>query len=402
MITDELQINSLLCFLQSASNDFPAQTLSDLIFSFYSYEEIKLAKELVYEILNKKYNARNDPNKKIKELDDVVETFNEYESCKSRSNKVRFVCDNYKKMPPLGLEFISPLLVNLSEEVNKINEILPRILDIKSEVIKTADTVRDMKAELIDVSSLINKSLQTKIGQTQHAIPIQQRNLSIKPNNLFGANENKSRYTNSDSDKNVIQLKNSFEALSNTPNQTTTTHLTPRILNGVSSQEGASENVLSNNDHENQKCTNTVQGGSGKFYSANKNEVAEQNRNDSIGPDIDDQGNWIPVGSGRQRRSSRKVTGIKLNSGSFKAAVRTCDIFIGRVDKEVSEEGIKDYIKNTFNVTVSDVEKLVIKTNSYNAFKVCVNFKDRDALFSRDLWPEGIVVGKYYNRSTKS
>ena len=54
-------------------------------------------------------------------------------------------------MPPIGLEFIAPLLVNLSEEVNKINNALPDILDIKTEVTNTADTLRNLKVDFVNL-----------------------------------------------------------------------------------------------------------------------------------------------------------------------------------------------------------------------------------------------------------
>ena len=51
-------------------------------------------------------------------------------------------------MPPVGLEFISQILIDLAGEINKINSILPNILDIKSAVI---NTVRDFKKDLTNL-----------------------------------------------------------------------------------------------------------------------------------------------------------------------------------------------------------------------------------------------------------
>ena len=57
-------------------------------------------------------------------------------------------------MPPVGLEYFNPIINNLSEEVSKINNLLPKIFDIKSEVCNTADSVRNIKLQL---SGLENK-----------------------------------------------------------------------------------------------------------------------------------------------------------------------------------------------------------------------------------------------------
>ena len=67
--------------------------------------------------------------------------------------KVRFLSESYKHMPPIGMEIIAPIMVNLSEEIAKINEILPKILDIKTEVLNTADTVRQLKIDMNEIKS---------------------------------------------------------------------------------------------------------------------------------------------------------------------------------------------------------------------------------------------------------
>ena len=65
--------------------------------------------------------------------------------------KVNFLCNSYKGMPPVGLQFIAPMIINLSEEMAKISDVLPKILDIKSEVTNTADTVRQLRRDVVDI-----------------------------------------------------------------------------------------------------------------------------------------------------------------------------------------------------------------------------------------------------------
>ena len=58
-------------------------------------------------------------------------------------------------------------------------------------------------------------------------------------------------------------------------------------------------------------------------------------------------------------------------------------------------------MKSTFNVNTVKVEKLLIKTDLYSAYKITVFLSDRDKLLTPDLWPEDVVVDKFYNRSKK-
>ena len=72
-------------------------------------------------------------------------------------------------MLPVGLEFIAPILIDLSGEINKINSILPNILDIKSAVINTADTVRDFKKDLTNLHPILqlnNSSIKVRNNVT--------------------------------------------------------------------------------------------------------------------------------------------------------------------------------------------------------------------------------------------
>ena len=80
----------------------------------------------------------------------------------------------------------------------------------------------------------------------------------------------------------------------------------------------------------------------------------------------------------------------------LKAVQKTADVFVGRVTKDIGESDIKQYIKEVFDIVVKKIEILKIKTDKYNAFKVTVNLSDRDTLFKPDLWPEGLVINKFY------
>ena len=149
-------VNSLLCFLNSAKVDFSRETLKDVVCSFYSHERIKEAKTTLNVLLKKDIIWRRDPDKKRKDLADVVDQLEELTASR---NNYKFLCDSYKAMPPLGMEMIAPLLINLSTEVSKINETLPKVLDVKTEVMNTADTVRQLRVEMTDVKKMFNDAV---------------------------------------------------------------------------------------------------------------------------------------------------------------------------------------------------------------------------------------------------
>ena len=102
--------------------------------------------------------------------------------------------------------------------------------------------------------------------------------------------------------------------------------------------------------------------------------------------------------------NNNRVRGVCKGDGcpSFKSVKRSADVFLNRVHSDTSIAIIRDYIKDTFNVDCINIEQIKIKTQDYNAFKITVPLHERDLLFRLELWPEDVVVGKYYNRNKKS
>ena len=102
-----------------------------------------------------------------------------------------------------------------------------------------------------------------------------------------------------------------------------------------------------------------------------------------------------------KRTATSLVTGSSKSLQQLRAVKRTADVFLGRMDNAVSEEDIKQYVVDNFQIDVFKIEKLDIKTDLYNAFKITVSFNERDKLFNSELWPEDVIVDKFYNRSKK-
>ena len=124
-----------------------------------------------------------------------------------------------------------------------------------------------------------------------------------------------------------------------------------------------------------------------------------------ISPANTNSNGWTLVDRRRMRNDNNrgnKVTGAhRSNTSSFKAAPRLIDVFVGRVDNSVTEEVLKEYIMDTFGISMVLVNNLIIKTSEHKAFKVTLKFSERNKLFDADLWPEDIVVDKFYNRSRR-
>ena len=146
-----------------------------------------------------------------------------------------------------------------------------------------------------------------------------------------------------------------------------------------------------------------------KMAISKRKKSSESNDNEVIvNTEESDKEGWTIVDRKKknQRKRSTGNFGIKGSkkgdSCSLKAAVRRADVYVGRVDRDVTDDDIKNFIQQSFEIEVFSVSKLDIFSDVYNAFKVCVKANVRDKLFDSDKWPEDIVVNKFYNKQSKN
>ena len=407
MEDEQFVVNSLLCFLNSGKDDYPYETLFDVIHSFYCFEEVKKGKEILCGILNDDVSWRRDPDKKRKEVKDLLEL---HERVKQSNQTVKFVTDSHKRMPPLGLEKLGSLLANLTEDTSRINDVLPKILDIKTEVINTADTVRQMKADLVD--------LKTKFMSAVSGI--NDASKGINDINVF-EDLTSLRYSASQSASTRRKLNSTTYASKVSSSQC-------KVINNGSNASNQSDQRRSaevlheaaeSGDKERVEAT-AAGTESGSETETRHDSLQTPRLNEDIGtipkrsgltmstrisPANTNSNGWTLVDRRRMRNDNNrgnKVTGAhRSNTSSFKAAPRLIDVFVGRVDNSVTEEVLKEYIMDTFGISMVLVNNLIIKTSEHKAFKVTLKFSERNKLFDADLWPEDIVVDKFYNRSRR-
>ena len=100
------------------------------------------------------------------------------------------------------------------------------------------------------------------------------------------------------------------------------------------------------------------------------------------------------------KKLSTRITGSKQtkNDIGLKASNRTVDIFIGRIDVSNTIDDLKMYIKDNFRINIIDISQITARYNHYNCYKVQILLNDRDCLFNANMWPEGVIINKFYNR----
>ncbi|KAK4309846.1 hypothetical protein Pmani_018552 [Petrolisthes manimaculis] len=363
-----------------------------------------------------------------------------------------------------------------------IKELLPKILDIKTEVLNTADTMRQVKIDVVDLKTKFMNAV-SGIDEAARDITVTDINVLHDLTTLREPYESLGSPTSLQAGINVINNddagRNYAEALraSSTPGSRTGGRTRMNVMTGESrggagrvegceGRQGVMESRRSLVDDDvivggsrNDTATNGTNlrsgGGREKTDAAGGEEssglvrsgerggarrgtkpgipaslvtdsvtgavskvlsATTTGRNIVAGVAGDDgwidkrsrkeQGNngWTLV-KGRKRNQDyqRKVTtgvrGSKKSDGlSFKGVTRSIDVFIGRVDNDATEKDLTDYIKDVFKIEVIASCKLNIRSFDHQAFKVTVKLSEREILFNEALWPEEIVVDKFFNR----
>ena len=81
----------------------------------------------------------------------------------------------------------------------------------------------------------------------------------------------------------------------------------------------------------------------------------------------------------------------------MKGVKKKLDIYIGRCDSEVDCEVIIDYINGLqLNINGITCECLSSDDSIIKSFKVSVFAEDRDKLLNAELWPENVIVRKFF------
>ena len=98
----------------------------------------------------------------------------------------------------------------------------------------------------------------------------------------------------------------------------------------------------------------------------------------------------------RNKRRSKAVTGVKKSTALLKGVQPMRDIYVGRCDKSVTVEIIKEYIQTEFDIEATECLCLSVEESKFKSFKITVRGNQFPVLLNADRWPEFVCVRKYF------
>ena len=106
---------------------------------------------------------------------------------------------------------------------------------------------------------------------------------------------------------------------------------------------------------------------------------------------------WQLVQTKRKRET---IKGTRKVAGEFKGAKRTAALYIGRCDPSVTPDVLKKYIDTELKIPIISCTQISNENSEVKSFKVLVEADVLIDLLGPSMWPENIVVRKFfYNRN---
>lgn len=127
--------------------------------------------------------------------------------------------------------------------------------------------------------------------------------------------------------------------------------------------------------------------------------VEEVEKKPSYAAVVDDEGFEMSKAPRRNRRTvlgkrSQLPENCSLRAVPPPPSTRT--LFVARLDKKTTAEGLRHYIKTVkSHIKVNDVKRISHDKAFFSSFKLDVSVADFNVLMNGDLWPEGTCVRRF-------
>ena len=98
------------------------------------------------------------------------------------------------------------------------------------------------------------------------------------------------------------------------------------------------------------------------------------------------------------RPKPKAVYGTR-QSTILRSAPRRHELFVFRVDKEIADDSLKDYLTEEGKVNKIHELKCVSLDNSWTkSYRVLIECKDVNDILSPDFWPDGIGCRRFWRK----
>ena len=330
-------VNDILCYMSTARHSFSEEEILTIVYSYYAHEGISSAKTLLVQVTNINSIKRRGDNKVKLEISDILRLFEEAD--KKKLQLPKFLADKYDAFPPInGFSLASRNIAALLDRIDELTKELEEFRITKNPMLDSFGQQADILSELGDIKKKVS----------------------------------------------IIEKRSDKQSQDNHATQQTFASV---LSKGPPRQQNVAATVDPNFFDE----WRTVQGRR-SFNSTNAPQAANYSRTQQ-------SGNRNAPNFAKQAHNGR-ILGTKANTteSGLRSANRKMDLFVARCDLQTTPNEIINYCKDSCKINVLNCIDLNSKSEYFKSFKLTVALSDRNALLSADMWPEGIIVRKFFKR----
>ena len=383
-------INGVLCYIASARLTLSDQAMISICQAFYSHEKIFEAKELLYNFTDDNIVKRRGDGRVKADLTDIITLFRKLEE--NNVQLPKFLADDFRSIPPVsGYEVIAEHIIDLMSEMARLRE---EIESLKKgcDHSSSADGFVDIKEDIYDIKNIL---LQKSIAPSPSPVLTY---AGVTANSTSGSLS--------------VPAHNGSETLSRTCEPVAGTSTSSGNFPG-SSKEGHQQMGRASKTSQMSVASLSECDGSGSLNNLHSGEPTGAGVNGSGGSKVDGGNSASNCGSESSSRfewktvqkSDRRrkdiIKGTRKGNGLFKGVSGNCDLYVGKCDKSVTIDTIMEYIKVEYDINVISCECLHNNRDDINSFKVTLSFEDRNKMLNPNLWPENILVRKYFSGKSR-
>ena len=343
-LNDELLLNPVLSFVQSAGDSIDEKHMIDLIVGFFEPSAVYASKRVVFELVGKQFKERRvsvaSPNTARSDSFDIINLFNELEQEKVKLPM--FVSPGYGSIPSgAGIRAVVGVLASLRDEVAHLKYEIKEMKKENENDRKIYEDSSILKEEIADIKKMI---------------------LIRKDTNHFNMpNGHSSQAVSGDAGSSPSSSPRRKKARGSV--SVPSTPRTPTVPSP-------------SNPHPMSFATKL-----------------------KTGLPLTSKMSTTTGGSVRSKKVFRGIQGSKSHSEDdasigFRSAPRYSHIYVGGCDKSTTEKHVEKYCQDG-EVDTVEIEKLKCKNTERSSFRIKVNLKDKNKVLNSDFWLCGIIVRPY-------
>lgn len=364
----ELRLNSLLCFALTKFGKLDVKYIKDTISDFYNFGEVSIAKKqllcdtksLKLDSYLSRYPDRHGDGRTTREVDDILAIIQQLDESTSLQYLPRYVTDNTDRVPSIKLDDGDLRLV-----VNKLS--------------KMETTVQSLQSAVHTLSSVVNKGnsrndvIWPPLAQQRSSTTTARQQQAGASPTTAGNNPTVSVTTqqcNPASDTNADETDSDGFIRSETRKQKRRRLGSPKVVNGVSTDR----------PHPRQEQPSSRPS---TFTSSRK-----------------------PLMIGK--RTAAVTTSVDGNQ--FKAAKpQKMVVCVDNVAESLNDIDLTNFVSG-LGVRVFSCFKVKPRLTAWqrrnnivarhSTFRLCINKADQNALLNSDMWPEDIVITRYFFKNS--